>query len=178
MGLFDYVSKGDGVGQPALIQEWIALPDSSKAEILVVIQATNIIKANPALDGNALLTLVAKATGEPYVDSFLHIVPTVAEALGIVVPAGTSPVAVVSLITAFLASKTGNSWDDAVLALASYTAVNLVTGGGLSREDALTLMQWAYTNIYKPAIVVPSIPAPILNAVEILTQLPSKPAIV
>ena len=178
MGLFDYISKGDGVVQEAFSQEWLALPDTSKAEILVILQATNIIKSNPALDGNSLLTLVAKSTGEPYVDSFLHIVPTVADSLGIIVPAGTTPVGIVSLITAFLTSKTLNSWDDAVLSLAVYTAVNLVTSGGLSREDALILVQWVYNNIYKPATNVPAIPVPIANAADILAELATKPAIV
>lgn len=176
MSIFSCLSKAESSVQTALANEWAAVPSQDKAELLVILQATNIIKANATVNGDTLLKLITAATGQTFVDNFLTIVSNVASSIGISIPNGSTPVQILQLIATDLAPRSGDNWADTVLRIASYTLSNLVPGGGIVREIAIPLVQWVYDNVFKPATVAPTIPAIVQEAVTLLSNLPAAQA--
>lgn len=174
MSIFSCLSKAESNVQIALANEWAAVPTQDKSELLVILQATNIIKAAPAgISGGDLLAQIANATGQPFVDSFLTIVDKVAASIGLNVPTGTNAVDTLGLIAAYLTPKAGDNWGDTVLGIASYALSNLVPGGGIVREIAIPLVQWVYDNVFKPAVSTVTVPAIVSEAATILANLPA-----
>lgn len=174
MSIFSCLSKAESNVQVALANEWAAVPAQDKTELLIILQATNIIKAAPAgISGGDLLAQIAASTGQPFVDSFLTIVDKVAASIGLEIPAGTSAVDTLGLIAAYLTPKSGDSWGDTILGIASYTLTNLVPAGGIVRTIAIPLVQWVYDNVFKPAVSTVTVPAIVTEAATILASLPT-----
>jgi hypothetical protein len=155
MSIFSCLSKAESNVQTALKKEWDAIPQASKDEILIILKATNIIKANDTLNGDEIIALIEKETGKPFVDNWLTIVDKVAGSIGIEVPAGSTPSQTVTLIASALTPKSGDNWKDTVLHIAVYSLTNLIPGGTIVREIALPLIQWVFDNVFnKPATPV------------------------
>lgn len=176
MSIFACLNRAESNVQQALANEWAAVPSTAKSELLVILQATNIIKAYSNVDGDTLVSLISAATGQPFVDSFLAIVDKVATSIGVTIPAGATPVQTLQLIANYLTPKSGDNWGDTVLSIASYTLTNLVPGGGIVRQIAIPLVQWVYDNVFKPATAVPVVPAIVSEAANILSALPASTA--
>ena len=159
MSIFSCLSKAESNVQTALAKEWAAVPQADKDELLTILQATDIIKANPTLTGDGIIALIEKETGTTFVNNWLTVVDKVAGSLGITVPAGTAPVETVQLIASALTPKQGDNWGDTVLSIAVYSLTNLVPGGAIVREIALPLVQWVYDNVFKPAKTTTAAPS-------------------
>lgn len=174
MSIFSCLQSAESKVQKALAAEWAAIPANSKTELLIILQATNIIKAAPAgISGDDLLAQIATATGQPFVDSFLTIVDKVAASIGITIPAGTNAVDTLGLIASNLAPRTGDNWGDTVLRIAAYALTNLVPAGNIVRTIAIPLVQWVYDNVFKPAVSTVTVPAIVAEAATILNSLPA-----
>jgi len=172
MSIFACLASAESKVQKALANEWAAVPAVAKSEILVILQATNIIKAAPAgITGDALLVQIAASTGQPFVDSFLTIIDKVANSIGVTIPTGTSAIGTLELIAANLTPRSGDNWGDTVLRIASYALSNLVPGGGIVREVAIPLIQWVYDNVFKPAVSTATVPAIVSDAVQLLANM-------
>lgn len=151
LSIFSCLSKAESNVQTALAKEWAAVPQADKDELLTILKATDIIKANNTLDGDGILALIEKETGSTFVDNWLTVVDKVAGSLGITIPAGTAPAETVQLIAAALTPKQGDNFGDTVLGIAVYSLTNLVPGGGIVRTIAIPLVQWVYDNVFKPS---------------------------
>lgn len=177
MNIFACLQSAESKVQKALAAEWAAIPSDSKSELLVILQATNIIKAAPVgISGDDLLAQIAAATGQPFVDSFLTIVDKVAASIGITIPPGTDAVTTLELIAANLAPRTGDNWGDTVLRIGAYALTNLVPAGNIVRTVAIPLVQWVYDNVFKPAVSTVTVPAIVAEAATILANLPAASA--
>jgi hypothetical protein len=151
MSIFSCLSKAESNVQSALAKEWAAVPQADKDELLTILKATDIIKANSTLTGDAIIALIEKETNSTFATNFLGVVDKVAASMGINVPAGTAPVETVGLIASDIAPKSGDNWGDSILSIAVYSLTNLIPGGAIVREIALPLLQWVYDNVFKPA---------------------------
>lgn len=151
MKIFACLSKAESTVQTALQNEWAAVPDTAKNELLAILKATDVIKENNTLDGDGIINLIEKATGTQFVDNWMGIVDKVATSIGITIPAGSTPLQTVEIIAASLTPKQGDDWKDTVLRIAVYSLTNLIPGGAIVREVAIPLVQWVYDNVFKAA---------------------------
>jgi hypothetical protein len=171
MSIFSCLLKSESAVQKALANEWASVPVEAQTEILVILQATNILKANLSLNGDEILALITQAVGSKFVDSWTTIVDKVATSIGISIPADVTPVQTVELIARNLAPRNGDNWADTALRIAAYSLTNLIPGGTIVRTIAIPLVQWVYDNIFKPATVINTIPDSVTQAATILNSL-------